>query len=194
MASTISKITATFLAFVCAWISIPAWATTMKELTLEQIVEHSQAIVHGEVQDSTCRWNDGNSLIVTDTRIQVATMIKGTQEAVITVTQPGGTVGNIRMEVPGAHAYLPGSEVVLCLSKLNGELQVVGLDQGRFDVEEDPRTESKWIRSRHSALRIKMQEKAGRSASDEPAPPLILDDFLSILRKTAQASSGEGQQ
>ena len=68
--------------------------------------------------------------------------------AELVVTQPGGVVGKLKVEVPGAASYRSGEEVVLFLTPDGrGKFHVNGLSQGRFDVVKDTQTGGEMVRS-----------------------------------------------
>jgi len=108
---------------------------------LSELVTSSSLVVHGEVVGATSRWNEDRSLIVTDVRLRVLTSAKGTAPAEVVLTQPGGTVGKLRVDVAGAHAFRVGEEVVVFLAPgPRGRLYINGLSRGRLDVVRDTAT------------------------------------------------------
>ena len=110
-------------------------------MSLEEMSAASSSIVYGKVIATTSHWNEDRSLIVTDIQVQVIEVLKGAPGQVITVTQPGGEVGKLRVDVPGAAAYRAGEETVLFLGKGRGNTyDVAGLSRGRFDVKVDEET------------------------------------------------------
>jgi hypothetical protein len=123
-----------------------ARATSIVPLDLAELTRASDRIVYGTVLGSSSRWNEDRTLIVTDVRIRVVEDLKGRAPREITVTQPGGTVGKLMVEVPGAAAYRPGEEVVLFLApERDGRTYVNGLDRGRYPVETDAATGEKRV-------------------------------------------------
>lgn len=137
-----------FLACSAALLSShrPALATSLVPVDLAGLARASDRIVLGTVTGAESRWNEDRSLIVTDVRIRVADAMKGNAAGEITVTQPGGIVGKLKVEVPGASAYRVGEEVVLFLApERDGRTFVNALDRGRFPVVEDPVTRVKKV-------------------------------------------------
>jgi len=115
-----------------------AFSTTVEERSIRDLAVESPTIVHGTVVATSSRWTDDRSLIVTDIRVRVNTVIKGNPPTEVLITQPGGTVGKLRVDVSGASAYRRGQEAVLFLRPAeSGQTIVTGLFQGRFDVSRD---------------------------------------------------------
>src|SRR5262245_59228827 len=101
---------------IVLWVVPVALATTVAEMPLRDMVSIAPSIVVGTVESSNSRWNEDHSLIVTDVRIRVTDVIKGHEAGEIIVTQPGGKVGKLRVDVDGAVAYRNGQETVLFLA------------------------------------------------------------------------------
>ena len=176
-------------------------ATTAVRLSLEDLTAVSSAVVHGTVVDTQSRWNETGSLIVTDVRIRVADMIKGSPAGEITVTQLGGEVGKLKTEVPGAAAFRAGEETVLFLAEDGrGGLVVAGLSQGRFDVMEDARTGRKTLRGLDPE-RLQGLVRTGPAAAGQGSPPgpaltapdgsVSLERFLNRVRDLVE-TAGQG--
>ncbi len=115
-----------------------AQATTVAALDLVDLAQQSRDVVHARVVSSTSRWNDDHSLIVTDVTLEVSDGLKGDAGGTLVITQLGGTVGDLKVTVPGASVFRNNDEAILFLATAgNGDLMVHGLSQGRFDVVTD---------------------------------------------------------
>ena len=174
-----------------------AAATTVPEMTLREMVASSGSIVHGVVESAASRWNDDRTLIVTDVRIQVLDTVKGAASGTLVVTQPGGQVGKVRVDVDGASPFLPGEEAVLFLAPgPRQETNVLGLSRGRFDVTADPATGRKSIRTLDAetirAIRSTTRPTGTGVAVAPSAGPLELDEFLGGLRSIARDVEAKG--
>ena len=147
-------------------------ATSTVAVPVSELVRLSPVIVHGTVLSTASRWNEDHSLIVTDVRIGVITTLRGEPRQEITVVQPGGRVGKLRVDVDGAAVFLVGEELVLFLAPDgNGALAPVGMNQGGFKVKPDPRTGRK-----------RMQETGSTSSKQQ----LSLESFLDDVRVTVR--------
>ncbi|GEM_PF-798288 len=116
-----------------------AQATTLVELTTDQLVFGSDAVIRGKVVEV---WTEQDERGVVWTRAQVAVeqTYKGdkSQTAYI-IDQVGGTWGKAHTVVHGAARFSADEEVVLFLEKLgNGKVVPVGMTQGKYTVRLDP--------------------------------------------------------
>lgn len=131
----------------CFWIAIPAIAalltlegtlakaTTLKALSLEQLVERADVVVRGRVGKNHCEWRD--KLIYTITTISVTEVLVGDTNRRIKAVQLGGVVGKHSMPVAGVAQLTRGEEVVLFLrrnKKQSNEYYLAGMSQGKLSV------------------------------------------------------------
>ncbi|MGI5862517.1 MAG: hypothetical protein ACOX6T_10735 [Myxococcales bacterium] len=128
----------TLLALALLLVSLPAEATVIEALDVEQLSRASELVVRGTALESAAEWVAGRRQIRTVTRVQVSALVKGEPGArEVEVHTPGGTIGDITQKVSGCPQLEPGDEVVLFLKRRPGRrrlFQVVGLGQGRFSV------------------------------------------------------------
>lgn len=119
----------------------PASASTFVRIGLEDLVAENETIVVGEVQGARSYWNDAHTFILTDVRVAVSEVLKGSvANREITVTVPGGRVGDLVSVIIGSAELTPGNWYVLFLDRVDllgtrGVLTVHDLCQGAFDVE-----------------------------------------------------------
>ncbi|HEV7670143.1 MAG TPA: hypothetical protein VGS22_16620 [Thermoanaerobaculia bacterium] len=99
---------------------MPAGASTFGRVGLDYLVAENDLIVLGEVLSARSYWNGPGTLILTDVQVSVSETLKGKTEQEITVTLPGGTVGDDRVAVLGGAELIPGNSYVLFLRQ--GEL------------------------------------------------------------------------
>ena len=187
-------IPALLLAFSCVMATV-AIATTVVEMPLRDMVSMAPSIVVGTVESSASRWNEDRSLIVTDVRIRVTDVIKGQNVGEIVVTQPGGKVGKLRVDVDGAVAYRTGQETVLFLAPdSRGNQQVLGVFRGRFDVATDARTGKKSVQGLKAADVDAMTGAGKPGVQVEGSAPaerkMDLDAFVSGLKGLVQTPKG----
>lgn len=132
------KIRAILLAFALGTLlAPPAGATTLVRMSLSQLAQASSVIVQGEVVAQTVRLNASHTRIMTYTTVQVEKALKGKPPSTIVIEQPGGTVGNFHVRVPGAAFLRPHTQYVLFLEPLagiSGTFHTVGMMQGAFRV------------------------------------------------------------
>ena len=116
-----------------------AHATTLADLTTDQLVDSSDAIVRGKIVEIwTEQANDGS--VWTRAQVEVSQTYKGdASRTAYVIDQAGGTWGSSRTIVHGAARFSQGEEVVLFLENLkSGKIVPVGMTQGKFTLRLDP--------------------------------------------------------
>ena len=115
-------------------IAVCAQATTLQQLTLDDMIRQSTAIVHVKVSSAGAATRGRN--VYTFYQLQTLETLKGGSAGELAV--PGGAAGEIRQEVAGAPVLKTGGEYVIFLWTGNSGLtQVIGLSQGLFNVTQD---------------------------------------------------------
>lgn len=113
-----------------------AWATTLEQLTLDEMAQKSTAIVRARVTGSHAGTHGTN--IYTYFELQVIETWKASGQTTTEVAVPGGAFEGIRQSVNGAPELKPGQEYVLFLwTSRSGLTQVIGLSQGVFQLSEE---------------------------------------------------------
>ncbi len=106
----------------------------------KDLVEASDAVVHGRVVESRSRWDAAHRRILTESRVEVAAPWKGSPAREVMVRQLGGSVDGIGMRVMGESLLREGTEVVLFLAeiprvqKVPLAYRVVGMAMGKREV------------------------------------------------------------
>ena len=131
-------------AVFAAALAVPAGATTLMRLGLEDLVKAHSKIVVGEVVDVHSYWNHDGTFILTDVRLSAQQVVKGRLEenAEITVTLMGGEVGDLSTLIIGGAELVQGNSYVLFLNEQNlpgarNALTVREHVQGAFDLKLD---------------------------------------------------------
>jgi len=182
--------------FFCVFAPLTSFATTVEQQSLRKMATEAPSIVHGTVVSTSSRWTENRSLIVTDVRFQVHEVLKGDAVSEVVLTQPGGTVGAIRVDADGAVAHRPGEEAILFLKQSpRGHTYVAGLFQGRFNVVEDSRG-NKTVRGlspEHvNVLRSAPGTGGGGTLRAGPSGAVPLDDFLGGVRDLVRDAVKDG--
>lgn len=177
----------------------PTHATTVEAMSLRKMATEAPSIIHGTVVAISSRWTENRSIIVTEIRVEVHEVLKGDDVSEIVVTQPGGTVGSLRVDADGAVVFREGEEAILFLGRSpRGLTYVVGLSQGRFDVEVD-RQGRKLVRGldpeglnviRSSSAPAGTTPAVGDGGGGRGAVPL--DQFLGGVRDLVRDAVKEG--
>jgi len=111
------------------------------ELSLDDMVKQSDAIVIGNCTETKSVWIDRS--LVTLATVSVTESLKG-EASTLTVALPGGVDVNrkvpVAMTYPGAPQIRPGEDVFLFLSAesdVAGSYTVAGFSQGKFSIVTD---------------------------------------------------------
>ena len=117
-----------------AILAVPSAAATLEQMSLDDIVRESTAIVRGRAAES--HGVRSGALIFTVTRFEVAEQWKGQPSAQIDIWLPGGQVGSLSQTFGGVPRLPAGQDFVAFLwTGPSGRTQVIGLSQGLFSIE-----------------------------------------------------------
>ncbi|MGH9785363.1 MAG: hypothetical protein ACRD88_14385 [Terriglobia bacterium] len=127
---------------LAAWVGcLSAEAAVLIHLSLEEMTQQSSAIVLGRCVEVRSAWNADRSNIVTHNVFEVRQYYKGSLGQRITITEPGGQVGDLVAEYSGVPRFEVGEEAVLFVwTDPRGRHQVIGLTQGKFRMGRDGAT------------------------------------------------------
>lgn len=167
--------------------SAAAEASTFGRVGLDYLVAENETIVVGKVVATRSYWNPTRTFILTDAQVSVSQTLKGQAADEITVTLPGGNVGELTSVLVGGAALVPGRRYVLFLDRVNlagvmGVLMIHDHGQGAFDVEmagSEPRALSQ--ARRHELL----ADAAGQAEPVGGAEGLPLADLVKTVRDLA---------
>ncbi|MEO8427162.1 MAG: hypothetical protein ABI651_08630 [Verrucomicrobiota bacterium] len=120
-------------------------ADQLVPLTIEQLTEHSQLIIHGAVLSRSCQ-RDLAGRIYTKVELEVSDVWKGAlTNRVFTVVHGGGILGDRKATVSNQVEFEIGEEIVAFLVvNWRGESLSLGLAQGKFHVWQDTATQQKF--------------------------------------------------
>jgi hypothetical protein len=120
---------------------------TMIKMSLEEKVRAADLVVQGSIIDATARWGDeSHSVIYTDYIVEVEEVLKGEVTGrTIVVTQQGGTLDGVSLQVGSNPELITGDRVVLFLAAadfLKGmargdnrpKYSIVGVAQGTYYI------------------------------------------------------------
>jgi hypothetical protein len=113
---------------------VPAAASVVQALSLEQLTHKAEVIVVGTGTERSSRYGLDGKLIVTDVSMKVDTVLKGDVKAgsTLVATVLGGRIDDVALQVPGEASLPIGQRVIAFLyhSPASGDLRVVGMAQG----------------------------------------------------------------
>ncbi|MFK8000748.1 MAG: hypothetical protein AB8H86_14205 [Polyangiales bacterium] len=130
----------TALAGLLALLSVPALATIMVEVPLEEMVVEGEGVVRATVIHSGTQLNlrDGGSEITTITTLRVDEWLVGQGDDEIRLREIGGETARGGMRIAGTPRYRLGEEVVVFLDDdvdgVDRYFRTFALVQGKFTV------------------------------------------------------------
>jgi hypothetical protein len=162
LAKQLMRVVAISVFLACA-AGIPAGATILQQLTLDEMVQKSTSIVRARVTGSSEVVRGGD--VFTVYKLETLEILKS-GPAAREVAVPGGVAGGMRQVVAGAPTLRAAREYVLFLwTSRSGLTQLMGMSQGLFSVE---RTTAGDAQASHAAAGEQMLDGVGRAVRDEP--------------------------
>ena len=118
----------------------------MRKLSLNELVSKADTIVLGTVIQQESAWDVQHTAIYTKVTLAVERMLVGLPREVVTLQVAGGTVGDMGMRTSNDAVFREGERVIVCLDTSAVPGSVVGLQQGKFLVQDDTvsTTEETW--------------------------------------------------
>jgi hypothetical protein len=108
-------------------------ASTLLQLSLNDMIQQSTAIVRGTAQFAYV--SQKGSVIYTHYTVQVTSRLKGAPAATVDLAVMGGAINGARQMIAGAPELVSGQDYILFLwTSKSGITQIIGLSQGLFRV------------------------------------------------------------
>lgn len=181
------------MSLIALLFSLPAAATSLLPISLDNIAARAERIFHGKVIANEVRRDPISGNIATFTTFEVIESVKGETDLTHTIKQIGGEMpgGGARQVIHGVPRFSTGQEYVVFLPKASslGFASPIGLSQGKFDVHNvDGRPVINNRRARAAVTASPQQSlptlpsalDTGRSSSEQPVQ---LPDFLQGIRE-----------
>ncbi len=187
MAKQLMRVVAIF-AFLAS-VGIPAGATILQQLTLDDMVRKSTSIVQARVTGSSEVVRNGD--VFTIYKFETLEVLKS-GSATREVAVPGGVAGGMRQVVAGAPTLRAGEEYILFLwTGRSGLTQLMGMSQGLFSVE---RTTAGGAQASRAAAGEQMLDASGRAVRDEALSMPLTELKAKIAKALAVAVTAGGQR
>ena len=157
----------------------PLPATTLQQLSLDDMIRLSTVIVRGKTQQTGSSYR--SSIIYTHYQVQVSETLKGPAASQLDIVVPGGTANQLLQAFAGAPTLAPGQDYVLFLwTSKSGMTQIIGLSQGLFVVTTDA---SGQLIVTRSAANERMVNASGQPVNDY-GMQMLLGDLRIRIKKT----------
>lgn len=155
-----------------------AIATQVQHFDTRQLTSASTDVVIGTVEKIESRYNQNRTKIFTDVQVRVSRSLKGGGD-VVTLSQLGGTVGNLRYDVPGCPTFATGEEAMFFVWRdARGQAQLTGLGQGKFEIRRDAAGHG-FVQRSVAGLGVTDLRRLSLAPAGQAAPAsLSLDDLI----------------
>ncbi len=190
-----------FVFLMCFVGALPARATSVLPLYLDQIIDGAAIAFYGSCLNNRVERDSRTGLIVTYTTFQVQDVLKGQVAAVHTIKQVGGRLagaaGSIEVrQIEGVPQFDVGTSYVIFLYGVSsaGFSSPVGLGQGKFDVLPGPAgpqvANGRDFKEMTASRRVRLLPQSTQTKIDQAAGQvdrLGLDEFKQSVRQRAAA-------
>lgn len=119
--------------------------SSQEVISLEQKTAKADLIVVGKVTDVQSRWDEPKTIIHTFVSVSIEEIVKGqSPNDKITITLPGGRVGDIADLMPGMPSFQNGERVLVFLihDRYSDDLYLVHGAYGKHKIMPDNKIES----------------------------------------------------
>ena len=176
-----------------AWLLVigirPLPSATLEQLSMDDLIGKSTAIVHGTVVDSWAALT--GSVIYTHYKVQVSESFKGLRQSSVEIVVAGGVVENLRQSFSGSPTLNKGDQFVFFLwTSRAGLTQIMGLTQGLFAVA--PGASADPMATRAASRELMLDPKTAQPVKDAMLS-MRLSDLRSRVAGTLQANQGVGK-
>jgi hypothetical protein len=173
------------LVLVTVMASTTAKAAVVSPPSFEALVATAGDIFLGQVTGRASRveMRGAKRLIVTDVTFRVDKVVKGEPRRLATLTFLGGSIGEVRMDVPGMPTFMVGDRDVVFVNRGRPTLMpIVGLFHGRFHVVTGPGGSGEYVANAARQPLSTTADYAHPARLAANARPLALADFLRAIR------------
>ena len=118
-------------------LGVCAGQAAMRYLSLEELVRKADTIVLGTVIQQESAWDAQHTAIYTKVTLAVERVLVGPSMQAVTLQVAGGIVGGVGMRTSNDAVFREGERVIVCLDTSAVPGSVVGLQQGKFLVQDD---------------------------------------------------------
>jgi len=162
-------------------------AASQVPLSIETLAAKADAVVHGKVVRMTCQRDDAGR-IFTKVHLQIIEQVKGrSRGGTLVIVQGGGVLGRRIARSPLQPKYRVGAEVVVfVMFNSRGEAVTLGLNQGKFDVANQPKSGLATVRNPFHGLAKRDDPRAVVKRALGQAKPLTLAGLKRRVRRAAK--------
>lgn len=113
----------------------------VKNMSAEELTLESNSILYGKCTKMESAWTEDTSMILTQVTVVPEYYVKGNMGSEVTITVPGGQVGDIIYEVSEMPDFQKGEEVFAFIwTHPSGLNLITGGYQGKLKIDKDEKT------------------------------------------------------
>ena len=122
----------------------------VKKMTAQELTLESSSILYGKCIKTESAWTEDRTMILTTVTVVPEYYLKGNLGGEVSITVPGGRVGDIIYEVSEMPSFQKGEEVFAFIWEHPSGLKLVtGGYQGKMQITEDKKTGQKTLAGKH---------------------------------------------
>ncbi len=167
------------IAGIVATTSAPQ-ASMLRTMSLAELVTAADQIVVGRIVSVNAAWDPAHRKIFSTIEVKVEESWKGSANGLVTIVQPGGTVGEIEMTVHGMPKFTVGERSLLFLQG-RARFQVVGMSEGERPLSWDASSQQ-WLVESADVAEVVEVGRNGKFHQARPAAKVALDEFRDRVR------------
>ena len=156
----------------------------LKNMSVEEMATESTSILYGKCTKVESAWNGNQDIILTTVTVVPDAYLKGNSGSEVTITVPGGRVGDIIYEVSEMPAFAEGDDVFTFLWRHpSGMNLVTGGIQGKLDIVTDQNSGERVVKKKHPGATTSIRANTTTSTSKQKkAKKIPLDEFSNEVR------------
>lgn len=152
------------------------------EMSVEELARDSETILFGKCTRIESSWNDKHDRIYTEVTVHAEGYLKGNEGQEVTITIPGGRVGNIIYEVSDMPSFSEGEEMVTFLTRhSSGRNLITGAVQGKLTIRRDELTGARKVRRSLTKAPSFKKSLEIFDSSNHRVEAIALDDFITEI-------------
>jgi hypothetical protein len=151
---------------------LPLAGATLEQLSLDDMIQKSTAIVRGTVTVSNIQTS--GPIIYTHYTIRVTENFKGNSQGAVDLAVAGGTANNVRQTFAGTPQFKVGDDYVFFLwTGPSGLTQVMGLTQGLFALSQG--SAGNPTATRAASREVMLEKGTGHEVKDQTIVMTLAD-------------------
>lgn len=129
-----------------------AHATTLADLTVDQMTDASTYIVEGKVLDVWTEIDPDRGLVWTKARVEITDTLKGPDRPEqLVVSSLGGEYGDYEVYIPAQAVFSPEEDVFLFLGEQGDKLSPISMFEGKYTIRRAPGETRSYVRTWHTS-------------------------------------------